>query len=488
VNTAILYIRVSTDEQADRGYSQRNQDEVLRKYCALKEIAVHNVIYEDHSAKTFNRPEWTKMLNRLKKGKHLINLILFTKWDRFSRNTSDAYQMIALLRRLGIEPQAIEQPLDLLVPENKMMLAFYLAVPEVENDRRALNVFHGMRRARKEGRWTAAAPIGYVNKTTEDGRKYIRPDGPFAAIMKSVFADVAAGKYAVQQIWQQARRDGLKCGKSNFWKMLRNPVYAGKVLVPTYRDEPYQLVDGQHEGIIPFDLFLNVQKVLDGRKIIPRPKIVSTDMLPLRGFLACSRCGRFMTGSASRGRHQAYYHYYHCRSKYGCPNRRRAEVVNTWFTDMLQKTDSKKAFRPLIKEVLRDTFKSQTTAMQYQKPQLAQQIGGLRARMLKAMDLLLAESIDAAEYQQIKGELSGKLAALEAKYQAMPDIQDSITKLLNRFNHRLLNLNDVYQYADTADKRKLVILLSEGRIVLKDAGLNIQQLSRPFQLVYEMGI
>jgi site-specific DNA recombinase len=58
--------------------------------------------------------------------------------------------MINQLNRNGVEPQAIEQPLDLTIPENKMMLAFYLAVPEVENDRRSLNVFHGMQG--KEGR------------------------------------------------------------------------------------------------------------------------------------------------------------------------------------------------------------------------------------------------------------------------------------------------------------------------------------------------
>lgn len=78
-------------------------------------------------------------------------MILFTKWDRFSRNAGDAYQMIKILADLGIEPQAIEQPLDISIPENKMMLAFYLVAPEVENDRRALNTFHGMRRARKKG-------------------------------------------------------------------------------------------------------------------------------------------------------------------------------------------------------------------------------------------------------------------------------------------------------------------------------------------------
>lgn len=59
--------------------------------------------------------------------------------------------MINQLRDLNAEPQAIEQPLDLSIPENKMMLAFYLAAPEVENDRRALNVFYGMRRAKKKG-------------------------------------------------------------------------------------------------------------------------------------------------------------------------------------------------------------------------------------------------------------------------------------------------------------------------------------------------
>jgi site-specific DNA recombinase len=111
-------------------------------------------------------------------------LILFTKWDRFSRNAGDAYQMISTLKVYGIEPQAIEQPLDLSIPENKLMLAIYLSTPEVENDRRALNVLHGMRRARKEGRWMASAPIGYKNSINENGKKMIIPKEPEASIIK----------------------------------------------------------------------------------------------------------------------------------------------------------------------------------------------------------------------------------------------------------------------------------------------------------------
>ena len=58
MQVADLYIRVSTDEQAEKGFSQRNQEEVLKRYCELRSIRVRKVYFEDHSAKTFHRPVW----------------------------------------------------------------------------------------------------------------------------------------------------------------------------------------------------------------------------------------------------------------------------------------------------------------------------------------------------------------------------------------------------------------------------------------------
>src|ERR1700722_3826252 len=200
--TVDLYIRVSTDEQADRGYSQRDQEERLRKYCDQHQMTVRKVIYEDHSAKTFERPEWKKLLLDLRRYKGKSDLILFTKWDRFSRNAGDAYQMINVLKKLGVEPQAIEQPLDMSVPESKIMLAIHLSAPEVENDRRALNVFHGMRRARKEGRWMGPAPIGYKNKSKEDGRKFIAIDESKAVQVRWLFQELARGQFNTEQVWK----------------------------------------------------------------------------------------------------------------------------------------------------------------------------------------------------------------------------------------------------------------------------------------------
>lgn len=228
---ANLYIRVSTDEQAEKGFSQRDQAERLIKYCQVNGIEISELIYEDHSAKTFNRPEWKRMLTDIKKPSCKANLILFTKWDRFSRNTGDAYQMISILTRYGVEPQAIEQPLDMEIPESKMMLAVYLAAPEVENDRRALNVFYGMRRARKEGRYISTAPVGYINRHTEDGKKYIAIHEREGNILRWAFSELANGKTSTEQVWKAAREKGLTRGsKNNFWVAIRNPLIVVKSL------------------------------------------------------------------------------------------------------------------------------------------------------------------------------------------------------------------------------------------------------------------
>jgi site-specific DNA recombinase len=146
----------------------------------MNRIKVRQISIEDYSAKTFLRPEWKKLMVYLRRNKGSSDLLLFIKWDRFSRNTSDAYQMIATLKKLGVEPQAIEQPLDLNVPENKMLLAVYLASPEIENDRRGQSTKAGIRRAKKDGRWMGKAPKGYANKVRDDGTRYISLKEPDA--------------------------------------------------------------------------------------------------------------------------------------------------------------------------------------------------------------------------------------------------------------------------------------------------------------------
>lgn len=112
------HIRVSTEEQKLTGFSQRYPEEVLKTYCAVNSIEVDKIVFEDYSAKTFNRPAWNKLFAEYKnKRLSTPRLLLVTKWDRFSRYTGDAYYMIRQLDLLCIEVRAIELPLDITIPE-----------------------------------------------------------------------------------------------------------------------------------------------------------------------------------------------------------------------------------------------------------------------------------------------------------------------------------------------------------------------------------
>jgi hypothetical protein len=73
------------------------------------------------------------------------------------------------------------------------MLAFYLAAPEVENDRRSLNTIAGMRRAMKDGRHVNMAPKGYKNARDENNNPIIVPSKDAPLIAWS-FEEVAKGR------------------------------------------------------------------------------------------------------------------------------------------------------------------------------------------------------------------------------------------------------------------------------------------------------
>jgi site-specific DNA recombinase len=483
MKTADLYIRVSTDEQADKGYSQRNQEEVLKRYCEINRISVKRVVFEDHSAKTFNRPRWKFLLSELRKHKGQTDLVLFTKWDRFSRNAGDAYQMISTLRRLGVEPQAIEQPLDLSVPENKMMLAFYLAAPEVENDRRALNTLHGMRRARKEGRWMGPAPFGYANKVTEDGKKYIAPKEPEAELIHWAFNQVlAAGKASIFSIWQQARKKGLECSKNTFWFIIRNPVYCGKIFVGKFKDEDSQLVKGQHTPLITESLFYAVQDVLDGKKRIYVSKKRSLDY-PMRGFLICPDCGRLLTGSSSQGRTKKYF-YYHCQRP--CKARFHTDLTHDLFSKELKKFIPRPGMADVYNEVISRLYHSQTKGQRADLRSIKQELEQVNTRLVKARNRLVDDELDAVDYRAIKAECEKKISELEARLFSANASDTNIEGLLGKALENLSHLDQLWEEATAERKRLIIGSIFPEKLVFDGLGFQTTRLNEGARLIYTL--
>ena len=478
---ADLYIRVSTDEQADKGYSQRSQEELLRKYCDINNISIRKVMFEDHSAKTFMRPEWKAYLLELRKQKGKSELVLFLKWDRFSRNAGDAYQMINTLRKLGVEPQAIEQPLDLSIPENKMMLAFYLAAPEVENDRRALNVIHGMRRARKEGRYMGLAPIGYVNKTDEAGRKFIAIQEPQAGILRRAFEEISKGVYNTEQVYHMAKEKGFKGTKSLFWFAIRNPVYCGKIFIPKYKEDESRFIKGSHEPLISEDLYYQVQDVLDGRKRHYRLKVISNASLPLRGFLLCPKCGKILTGSASKG-HTKHYSYYHCFA--GCNFRHRADDINNQFTYELKKYMPRPEMAELYKMVLQKAWYSQTSHLQDDRKQLLKQIKELEDKLSYIRELLSSKQIEPEDFREMKSDYTSMVEKLEAKLSGCNNDNVNIKSLLDKGIDNLLGLDYIYENADIDKKREVISSMFPEKLHFENSSLRTGRVNEAVKYIY----
>lgn len=406
----ILYVRVSTDEQARTGYSLGHQEAVLTRFAELKEFEVVKIFREDHSAKNFNRPEYKKLFKFCKANKKEIDFVLITKWDRFSRNQRDALQEIKSFADIGIEVNAAEQWIDFSIPHNKMMLSIYLTIPEIDNDVRGINTRMGMRRSLKEGRWTGGAPIGYKNER-DHLRKPILVPSDKADLVRESYEMFATGLYDKEELRRIMYKKGLTLSKSQFPNMLTNVLYVGKIFVPEFKDEDAQIVHGLHEPIISEELFNNVQNLLKGK--VHQRKLYEkvNDETPLRSLITCSKCGGKLTSSASKGRSR-YYNYYHCRN--GCTERIPAEAAHEALLNYFDEVAVKPEIEKLYLEVMKTIFQSN-------------------------------ESNREQEIRKLKENLKGaekKLSSLEEKYVMYEIERDSYTFMKPRFKDEIVKLRE----------------------------------------------
>ncbi|WP_282123368.1 recombinase family protein [Algibacter mikhailovii] len=451
MKNVILYIRVSTDEQADKGFSLRDQEQKLLNYCKLNNLNVLELFKEDYSAKTFNRPEFKRLSKYCKKNRKIIDELLFIKWDRFSRNTMQSYNIIDSFRDLGIVVNAIEQPLDLSIPEQGLMLAVYLSMPEVENQRRSLNVKAGMRRAFKEGRYVVTPPKGY-SMGGDNNKKPILIPNPDAVFIQEAFEIIAKGIYNQKEVLTKLTKKGFKSSSSAFARILRNSLYYGDILIPAYKDEKEIVVKGVHEPLITKQLFNKVQKVINGGKKQQRTthKKVN-EKFPLKDFVLCPKCGNPLLASASKGRTK-YYAYYHCTSP--CGTRYKSEDVELWFGNFLGGISLKPNIQKLLLAMIKERFMSQTSHDRL-GPKHYEAITKIEDKLIKLQDIYIDGGIDKSDYATAKeryGNILAELKEKETKQKQLSVILDTYKKGFKKLN----GIDTQFFESNIENKRKLL--------------------------------
>lgn len=178
-----LYIRVSTEEQAMHGISLIAQEDSLVRYAQDRDYKIVGIYRDEgNSARkpVSKRPVMLQLLEDVKSGK--IDRILFTKFDRWSRNVREYHNVQEVLEAHNVTWQATLEDYDTLSANGRLRVNIMLSVNESEADRdseRIKFVFEG-KRQRKEWCFTGGPgqwPYGYMPQEIDGAKRCVKdPD------------------------------------------------------------------------------------------------------------------------------------------------------------------------------------------------------------------------------------------------------------------------------------------------------------------------
>jgi site-specific DNA recombinase len=365
-------------------------------------------------------------------------------------------------------------------------LAVYLAAPEVDNDRRALNIFHGIRRGKKEGRWLGGCLKGYINTRDANNRPIVAPEGgKQEELIKRAFKEFSTGLYNIEELRLKLNKEGLKATRNSFWKLLRNRGYIGKILVPAYKDELAVWVDGIHTPIIDENTFYTVQDILIGRKKnMPLKRPAVRDEFPLRGFLTCPRCDNNLTASSSTGKMGVKFFYYHCSK--GCKERQRASDVNEAFVKLLKGFKANPANMVLCSTILKDRLKQTNNTGKAELEKIYKDVVKQNQRQKNAKDLMLDGEITATEYKEMKFEIEEVIARFNVEISKLKEGNESYDKRIDDCLEILLNLDTYYTQRDTVVKQRIVSSIFPEKLIFENNSYRTPKINSIIPLICRM--
>lgn len=445
----VIYTRVSTEDQKENGFSLQDQERRLREHCQKNNKRIVKHYQDDYSAKNFNRPAFNEFLNDVTTKKIKVSEFICVRVDRFSRNVQATYLMRDTLRKLGIEVTYLENNVDLGIPENLLVDLIQSALPQIENERRGLNTKNGLRQAKREGRWVARAPKGYMN----DKNSKTVVIGKDAHFVKRAFHEVALQIKSVDQIRLGLVKEGFDCSKQQFYNLLKNPFYAGYIKIEAWKNEKEENVKGLHDPLVSEELFNKVQEVFRKGKMKDVRPSKYNDKFPLRGHLICNQCGNKLTASSSKGRSK-HYSYYHCQ--HGCTERHDAIGANQEFSDYLKSMTISDEVVELYNEILADVFKEREGTKEEKLKSLKGQIKVFIDQQDSLDDRLLNGEISSEDYNRINRKLKENISSIESKAKELEGQESNLERHLKVGLSIMKNLSHYYEMGDIPVKQKIV--------------------------------
>lgn len=315
---AALYVRVSTLHQIDKD-SLPFQRKELKNYAKYA-LGIENVvIFEDagYSAKNTDRPEYQKMMKRIRNGE-FTHMIVW-KIDRISRNLKDFSEMYEELKQYKTTFVSKNEQFDTSTAIGEAMLKIILVFAELERKITAERVFAIMLSRAEKGLWNGASvPLGYE---WSDEAQYPIICPLESEIVQRIYDlyETLSSTFQVAVTLNDSKTPTKRGGKwtaKTVRDVLRNPFYIGVYRYNLRESEgsrrlkdesEWVVIEDNHPGIISKEQFRIVNDMLtENYKGVGSVQRADIHTHIFAKLLYCKKCGGLLTAGLDSARKDGY--------------------------------------------------------------------------------------------------------------------------------------------------------------------------------------
>lgn len=300
---AVIYARYSSSGQREESIEGQ-----IRECTAYAQKHGMTIVgeYSDHAltGRTDKRPDFQRMIKD--SDKHLFDVVICWKMDRFARNRYDSATYKHRLKKNGVKVvYAMEYVPE--GPEGIILESVMEGYAEYYSENLAQNIRRGYYENALAGKVLTSPPFGYIKD--ENGMFAVDPGA--SVIVKRIYSEYLSGKGSRQiaedlnaEGWRNAK--GRPFGLNTIRYILTNKKYTGHY---EYRDI---ILEDVIPPLISKEDFEAAQRMLNRKKEAPAAKMA---VYALTGKLYCGKCGDTVAGEYGTSRNGSQYFYYTCHNR-----------------------------------------------------------------------------------------------------------------------------------------------------------------------------
>ncbi len=316
-----VYTRKSSEEGLEQDFNslqaQREACEAFIKSQASEGWRLVKTAYDDGglSGGTMERPALKRLLADI--GEGLVDVVVVYKVDRLTRSLADFAKMVELFDAHGASFVAVTQQFNTTTSMGRLTLNVLLSFAQFEREVTGERIRDKIAASKRKGMWMGGVPpLGY---DVHDRRLVISPaEADTVRHIYERYLSLGCVRRLSKELEQRGihskvrlSRNGVKSGGCRFsrgalYELLANPIYIGEI---RHKQERHP---GQHEAILPRDLWEKVQQRLSENGARGRGSSNRSVTSPLVGKLFDADGQPLYVQGAAKGRRR--YRYYVSKS------------------------------------------------------------------------------------------------------------------------------------------------------------------------------